>query len=738
MTPNFEEILLELSYRIPEGIIDLSKPHHIAELIEILKEYNISSPTALAQKASQWYTLLKEDYIVKNRNTGNVYTVQTFNPDTHVKPTPAEIEKAKGNGEIKPEPNIFNTPTKKDTDDSRVQSGNIDVITAKNNLNISDGVISARITKASEYIDSSEADKPTKQILKDIVSKILKGEDADPANLKIAKNWISVRAGGGNDVGFYIAKTKGDFKSKSRESITMKIDPKKVQNIDDKSEEWEDSVMGKYGLSIVTQTGAYVNKKDLTASKIMTKTKIEKIEASEDGNSVTLGGVTHTKRPVPDKTAQIQKFIKQGSSEAEANKKARNVITAINRGNKMIDKLAKKGKIEVVDFGPTDTDENRRNTLKNTVDKTRKKLLKSIKRYSGLSEEQILKKYADLFKSIDEMEKSAPINNPNWDSMSSEEKEEASNEFLNKTLSVLQNIRRDKDIAPGGPDIAEVLVFMNEVGKGNQALLPASSNFPTVDIMSFNEQKTPPENATPEELAEFYANEYSANSISFIDSDAESIKVGKGGSSAAPSKVDESEFNNENTNEVLNSMMYKTHNAIYGDADYPPSKEAVDGAEEEYKKARAHAIQLFISKGNTPEEAEKIVSEMEKMTIEGDGKRLSAYQQARQQYQNSLGKEEMDAEFDRGIKLYAKTGRLLEMTFNEDVKSNNFGNFRFVEKGKGKTSTISMEVLDGINEKCCIKFNPNPGEMKIRGKAGGKRTASINVMFATWITQCKK
>jgi hypothetical protein len=401
----------------------------------------------------------------------------------------------------------------------------------------------------------------------------------------------------------------------------------------------------------------------------------------------------------------------------------------------MLDKLAKKGEIEVVDFGPTDTDDNRRSTLKNTIEKTKKSILKSLKKYSGLSEEQILEKYADLFNSLDEVEKSAPINNPNWDSMSSEEKEEATKEYLNKTLTVLQNIRRDEDIASGGPDIAEVLVFMNEVGKGNQAFLPSSSNFPTVDIISFNEQKNPPENATPEELAEFYANEYSANSISFIDSDAESIKVGKGGSSAGPSKVDESEFDDEATQEVLNSVMYGVHQSVMGD--YPPAKESIDNAEEEYKKARTHLIKVLISKGNTPEEAERIVSEMEKKAIEGGGKK-SPYMQLKDSYQKSLTPEEMDPEFDRGLKLYAMTGLLFEMTFNQDVKSNNFGNVRFIEKGKGKTSTISMEVLDGVNEKCCVKFNPNPGELKIKGEAGGKRKAGINVMFATWIVKCEK
>ena len=39
--------------------------------------------------------LLKEDDIVKNKKTGNVYVVKNFDPSKHDKPTPAEINKAK-------------------------------------------------------------------------------------------------------------------------------------------------------------------------------------------------------------------------------------------------------------------------------------------------------------------------------------------------------------------------------------------------------------------------------------------------------------------------------------------------------------------------------------------------------------------------------------------------------------------------------------------------------------------
>ena len=54
MTPNFEEILLELSYRIPTGIVDLTNEEHLDELVIILEEnriYNSQAINSLREKA---------------------------------------------------------------------------------------------------------------------------------------------------------------------------------------------------------------------------------------------------------------------------------------------------------------------------------------------------------------------------------------------------------------------------------------------------------------------------------------------------------------------------------------------------------------------------------------------------------------------------------------------------------------------------------------------------------------
>jgi hypothetical protein len=58
-------------------------------------------------------SLLTEEDVVKNKKTGNVYVVKTFDPSKHDKPSPAEIDKAKAanNGQLpKGEPQPTQTP----------------------------------------------------------------------------------------------------------------------------------------------------------------------------------------------------------------------------------------------------------------------------------------------------------------------------------------------------------------------------------------------------------------------------------------------------------------------------------------------------------------------------------------------------------------------------------------------------------------------------------------------------
>ena len=57
-------------------------------------------------------SLLREEDVVKNKKTGNVYVVKNFDPSKHDKPTPAEVDKAKAaNGGKLPTSDKPSTPT---------------------------------------------------------------------------------------------------------------------------------------------------------------------------------------------------------------------------------------------------------------------------------------------------------------------------------------------------------------------------------------------------------------------------------------------------------------------------------------------------------------------------------------------------------------------------------------------------------------------------------------------------
>jgi hypothetical protein len=713
----YQEVLEELSYRV--GIVNLKDAYHFAIFAELVEQSELSEYTDLVIQS-----LCEADdagkIMVKNIKSGNIYPIDKsgFKSKIHQRASSADIEKAKQKEPKpveKPKKQTKEEPTTKSLDDLK------SVIAQKS--------IDKAAEDANDYINKINDNNLDKKALSNAFQKILNGDTLTDAEKALANDWISIRVGGGNDVGFYIAQQKGDFlNNQSRKGIKFSL-PSKINN----AEEWADSfnkkIKDNYGIRLTTQTGSYVNKKDFTAAKMNTKRKMVEYKSSKDGNAVTIEGNTYQKRPIPTIDSLVNSFVKKGETKEEARSAAKKVVASINRRNEMIDRLIKNGKTQMVDYGETNNNENRRKTLNNVTQTTKKAVIKSIANFSGLSEDEIKQQYGPLLNKFDELEKFAPINNPNWDSMSSEEKANAEEQYQKQIMDILQDMRRDEKLSSGGPDIAEVFTFMIEIGSGKQAFLPSESNFPTIDIISLGEQKSPPANLSPDELAEFYSEEFSANSVSFIDSDGESIKLGNGGASAGPSKWRNSTFENPKTLEKLDNLM-DTYNSTFGG--YPPSNEAIDNAQKSYNDTKAYTKQILISKGYSEKEAQKLIDETEK-------KGKVAYNQARKAYQKSLEPgEELDSEFERGLELYNNAGMMVELLYNNDLESNNFGNVRFVESGKGKTSKISLEVLDGINEKCCVKFNPNPGEMRIKkDPKSGKTTAGINVSFSTYITHCK-
>lgn len=92
---NIDAILEELSYRIDTGIVDLSDAKQLAILNEIFEEHLITDRDTLLQRIKTISSVLNEETIVKNKKSGNVYTVSKINPSIHDKATPTDIARAK-------------------------------------------------------------------------------------------------------------------------------------------------------------------------------------------------------------------------------------------------------------------------------------------------------------------------------------------------------------------------------------------------------------------------------------------------------------------------------------------------------------------------------------------------------------------------------------------------------------------------------------------------------------------
>jgi hypothetical protein len=99
MTPNFQEILLELSYRIPTGIVDLTNQTHINELIIILEETGIYNPEAIRYLMEKATNDSGETFTATKKDSGETVAFQSkaakdaaIEDGTHIEPSKSDKE----------------------------------------------------------------------------------------------------------------------------------------------------------------------------------------------------------------------------------------------------------------------------------------------------------------------------------------------------------------------------------------------------------------------------------------------------------------------------------------------------------------------------------------------------------------------------------------------------------------------------------------------------------------------
>ena len=79
MITDINKILVEWAYRTSDGKPDAKNKAKLLTLESVLSDFGWSREA----RAELLNTLIKEDDIVKNRKTGNVYTVKNVNKDKH-------------------------------------------------------------------------------------------------------------------------------------------------------------------------------------------------------------------------------------------------------------------------------------------------------------------------------------------------------------------------------------------------------------------------------------------------------------------------------------------------------------------------------------------------------------------------------------------------------------------------------------------------------------------------------
>ena len=80
MNIDFQEILKELEFRVPHGIINLNEESQVTTLVQILRENGVSDANEYAQRARVVFSYVNE--VSKKVNPQDVLTQKVNNPDT--------------------------------------------------------------------------------------------------------------------------------------------------------------------------------------------------------------------------------------------------------------------------------------------------------------------------------------------------------------------------------------------------------------------------------------------------------------------------------------------------------------------------------------------------------------------------------------------------------------------------------------------------------------------------------
>ena len=570
MTPNFEEILLELSYRIPTGIVDLRNETHLNELTRILEENRIVNAKELVQKAKVYFYYLSE--AGKKGDSGLEAAAEFFKGKKYKNPkgTPVSfttainyndpsnsahnaamddfesflnknkgaygsIEKVKQPEPEQPKANVFGKdaggnvfPSSDDTPSNTTSSKRepsapgvkfSDIVAGMGTKKAAEGQLQNTIQTEKSILSTIEKLGNTKgnpyaddhkQVGK-LLEKLFDGQKLNPSEQKLAAQYIRVAEPTElkpNATKFYIAKQPGNFKSQGPTARIRIYVGKKDQS---------NPVHGAFG-KFVRDNGMAELSPSTFGGKLSTanQTFVDK-----DGKTRTLKDASSVKTSA-DGTVQSVKvgglnIVRVDPKTAKTDKQRKQ----IEKNNRTLDEYAEKIKARDLDFIDMDkgvipdSPENRVIVIKEAI-------AGMGNRFKALADKALIsdKETLRLIDTLTTFSKKDPNKNPEmW-----------SKEF-ETILSDIANHDGEPSLKEGWANYAEIFVAIREMhdnGKGTQngkcALLPQSTTLETVDVITISNGK-------------------GENRI--VTLDGRSVKKGVGGASGLGSKARKSTYKND-------------------------------------------------------------------------------------------------------------------------------------------------------------------------------------------------
>lgn len=534
--------------------------------------------------------------------------------------------------------------------------------------------------------ENDDDEKTTIETLK----KLIAGEDVSKEEVETFNKYIKLKdtIEGSSEVSLYMAsKEPGNFKQNAR----LKIELGGGAPANELRKEMEDKGVE---LTDPTTTGADTLKiggKDVAPNKVSEeRVKFEpKVKKAEDGsiNEVDMGGHIIRRQVLPTDYKDKLKANNPKMSDDEINDIYERTKVGIERNNALLEQYAEAGEIEMIDPIPG-ADVNTEDGRKQVVEEYPQKIAKVFEERLGDNPTKAERELMEDIKAL------SSIEDPK--------------EFEAASIKVIEKMNNIDSVRKGSSDLAESMVYLTMLKKGQPVYLPASANFKVSDIVAFPDLSDLDPNDAD------YADKLASNMKYVVNLETQggvSIKKDGGAASAARAKLENTMFKNKETQGKLVELV-DNYEKIMGTAKRDTDHKAAEAKLDEIKAwAKDNNLwdgqELSAGKtiGNSKDWADKQVQDwISKGRLKGSDEHI--------------------AEVTKSLEMHAEQALLLAHVYNNDCRGQYFGNINM------DTRKDELEVTDGINTASLMEPLLNSGYSFKEDDNGNVWPVPINVYAA--------